>query len=82
MAGFVVYMYMYVCMIMCMCVRMCAHKDSRSIAMIIVLYHYHAYPPVSQHIYTQPHFARPGAGAPWPRRVGVFEDNEVCPRLM
>ena len=68
-------------MIMCMCVWMCAHKDSRSIAIIIVLYHYHSYSSVTQHIYTQPHSARPGAGAPWPPRVGVFEDNEVCPRL-
>jgi len=72
------FIYLFVCLFMCVPKKKC----SRSIAIIIVLYHYHSYPPVSQHIYTQPHSARPGAGAPWPPRVGVFEDNEVCPRLM
>ena len=73
---------MYIYMIMCMCVWMCAHKDSRSIAIIIVLYHYRSYSPVSQHIYTQPHSARPGAGATLAASGGCVEDNEVCPRLM
>ena len=74
------FIHSFICLFVYLCVFQ--KKCSRSIAIIIVLYHYHSYPPVSQHIYTQPHSARPGAGAPWPPRVGVFEDNEVCPRLM